>query len=43
MRNKTPTVESVKREYERMLSYNARINLDETVQLNENYFVGKQW
>ena len=43
MRNKTPTVESVKREYERMLAYNARINLDETVQLNENYFVGKQW
>lgn len=43
MRNKTPTVESVKREYERMLAYNAKINLDETVQLNENYFVGKQW
>lgn len=43
MCNKTPTVETVRREYDQMLAYNAKISLDETVQLNENYFVGKQW
>lgn len=43
MANETPTVESIKQEFSRMLAYNAKIRLDETVQLNENYFVGKQW
>ncbi len=40
---KTPTAESVWREYERMLGYNESISLDETVKTNENFFIGKQW
>lgn len=43
MANNMPTLEGIKQEYARMLAYNAQIRLDETVQLNENYFVGKQW
>ena len=37
------TAESVWREYERMLAYNESIQLDDTVRVNENFFVGKQW
>jgi hypothetical protein len=29
--------------YDRGLSYNAQLNLDDTVQTNENFFIGKQW
>ena len=38
-----PTAESVWREYGRMLDYNASIQLDDTVRVNENFFVGRQW
>ena len=38
-----PTAESVWKEYERMLDYNASIQLDDTVRVNENFFVGRQW
>ena len=38
-----PAAESVWREYEKMLDYNASIQLDDTVRVNENFFVGKQW
>lgn len=38
-----PTADSVWREYEKMLDYNASIQLDDTVRVNENFFVGKQW
>ena len=31
------------REYERMLDYNASIQLDDNVRVNENFFVGRQW
>ena len=37
------TAESVWREYEKMLDYNAAIQLDDTVRVNENFFVGRQW
>lgn len=37
------TLDSIKKEYKKMLDYNASINLDETVKVNENFFVGKQW
>lgn len=37
------TAESVWREYEKMLAYNDSIQLDDTVRVNENFFVGKQW
>ena len=39
----TVTAESVWREYEKMLAYNDSISLDDTVRVNENFFVGKQW
>ena len=29
--------------YQKGLSFNVQINLDETVKVNENFFVGKQW
>ena len=29
--------------YQKGLGFNTQINLDETVQVNENFFVGKQW
>lgn len=29
--------------YQRGLDFNASINLEETVQVNENFFIGKQW
>lgn len=29
--------------YQKALAFNAAINLEETVQVNENFFVGKQW
>jgi hypothetical protein len=29
--------------YERGLDFNASINLEDTVRVNENFFVGKQW
>ena len=37
------TVEKIQKEYQKMLDYNTSINLDETVKVNENFFVGKQW
>ncbi len=40
---KPPSAESVWREYETMLDYNASVQLDDTVRVNENFFVGKQW
>ena len=29
--------------YQKGLGFNTQINLDETVQVNENFFIGKQW
>lgn len=37
------TPEQVQAEYQKMLSYNTAVNLDETVRANENFFIGKQW
>ena len=42
-RSSAPTAESVWREYGKMLDYNAAIRLDDTVRVNENFFVGRQW
>jgi hypothetical protein len=41
-RNK-PTILSVWKEYDKGLGFNARLGLNETVRLNEDFFVGKQW
>jgi len=38
-----PTVECVWGFYERGSLFNTQINLDETVRVNENFYVGKQW
>jgi len=43
MSDKRIDVELVKKEYGKMLAYNQQINLDETVKVNENFFIGKQW
>lgn len=40
---KKVTVEQIKKEYSRGLSFNETMNLDETVKVNENFFIGKQW
>ena len=37
------TALSVWKQYEQMLDYNNRIDLDDTVRTNENFFIGKQW
>lgn len=36
-------VERIKKEYAKMLAYNQQINLDETVRMNENFYIGRQW
>ena len=43
MKQKELTADSVWREYEKMLAYNDSIQLDDTVRVNENFFIGKQW
>ena len=40
---KKTTPERVWKEYQKGLSFNDGIRLDETVQANENFFIGKQW
>lgn len=42
-RDKKPCPASVWKEYERSIAFNNRINLGETVEANENFFIGKQW
>lgn len=42
-RDKKPCPASVWKEYERSIAFNNRINLGETVDANENFFIGKQW
>lgn len=39
----TPNCASVWKLYEKGLAFHASINLDETVRVNENFFIGKQW
>lgn len=44
-RNKrnNPTAESIFKEYDSGLGFNSQINLNDTVETNENFFIGKQW
>lgn len=37
------TAESIWKEYEKMLGFNESIQLEDTVRVNENFFIGKQW
>ena len=41
--SKLPDHESVWKKYEKCLAFNSAINLNETVRVNENFFIGKQW
>ena len=43
MRHEKTTPEKVSRAYEKGLQFNQGINLYDTVQTNENFFIGKQW
>lgn len=38
---KKPCPDSVWKEYEKGVSFNNQINLDDTVKANENFFIGK--
>lgn len=38
-----PTAEEIWRKYQKGLGFNARLGLDEEVENNENFFIGKQW
>ena len=42
-RNKKPTVESVWKKYNRGVEFKQQLGLYDTVQENENFFIGKQW
>lgn len=42
-KNKLPDCNVAWKLYEKGLDFNASINLNETVQVNENFFIGKQW
>lgn len=37
------THETIWKQYEKGLSFNASIGLNETIRTNENFFIGKQW
>ena len=42
-KQKKPTPECVWKEYRKALDFNDRIKLNDTVEANENFFIGKQW
>lgn len=41
--SKLPDHKMVWKRYEKCLDFNSAINLNETVRVNENFFIGKQW
>ncbi len=43
MKHKELTAETVAKEYDKGCSFNSGINLYETVEANENFYIGKQW
>jgi hypothetical protein len=43
LKTTAPTVESVFQEYKKGLDFNTQIGLNETVENNENFYIGKQW
>lgn len=40
---KTPTYEEINRKFEKAFDFNQQIGLYDTVQVNEDFFIGKQW
>lgn len=42
-KGKMPDFASTWKEYEKGLGFNTQLNLEDTVETNENFFVGKQW
>lgn len=43
MKHKQPTFEEINRKFEKAFEFNQQIGLYDTVQVNENFFVGNQW
>lgn len=43
MANKTPTADSIFKEFDKAKQFNSQIKLEDTVKTNENFFIGKQW
>lgn len=43
MKTKTPTVEEINKKFEKAFDFKQQIGLYDTVQINEEFFVGKQW
>jgi hypothetical protein len=43
MKQKVPTYEEINKKFEKSFDFNSKIGLYDTVQVNEDFFVGKQW
>ena len=43
MKTKNPTVEEINKKFEKAFDFKQQIGLYDTVQINEEFFVGKQW
>ena len=43
MKHKAPTFEEINKKFEKSFDFNNQIGLYDTVQVNEDFFVGKQW
>lgn len=43
MKQKTPTYEEINKKFEKAFDFNSQIGLYDTVQVNEDFFIGKQW
>ena len=42
-KQKTPTCEQINKKFEKAFEFNQQIGLYDTVQVNEDFFIGKQW
>lgn len=42
-KHNNPTAESIFKEYDKGKDFNSQINFEESVAVNENFFIGKQW
>lgn len=43
MNKKTPTAEEIRKKFEKAFDFKQKIGLFDTVQVNENFFIGNQW
>ena len=42
-KGKTPTVDEINKKFEKAFEFKQQVGLYDTVQINEEFFVGKQW